>query len=223
MQKKLKDNSMLKNILVKFKYCLTLIFIVVLFTGCSTGSTLRTARVLEKGEVEFSAGIAGTECGNISPVLVGAYGATDKIEIEARCEDDYIAVTPRLQLLKSELSFLDCLTFFEVGYSDEGGFQWGPGIMIGRRWKYIEPYASYRYRHYSPLSKYQRENLKCQKFLLGAKDYHYLKLGSRFYFPNFWSQNAESHPKWFLGLECGPTLFGSDAIFEWAANIGFVY
>lgn len=173
-------------------------------TSCSTGATLRTARVLDKGQFEASAGAAGTEFGNVSQVVIGAYGVTENVEVEGRWEDDYVAITPRLQLLRSETSHIDCLTFFELGFGDEHHFQWGPGIIIGRRWTYFEPYSSYRFRYEgSPV--------------------HYVKFGSRIYMPSLWKCPGEHPSNWFIGVEMGPTIYDTGALFEWAANIGFKY
>jgi hypothetical protein len=205
------------------KSLIILLGLVVLLSSCATGATLRTARVLEKGQFEISGGAAGTQFGNVSQVVIAAYGVKENIEIEGRCEDEYIAFTPRLQILKSETSIIDCLTFFELGYSGHGGFQWGPGITIGRRWNFIEPYISYRFRHFSSISERQQGNKKFQKDFLGASNFHYLKFGSRLYLPCFWSNTEQRTSKWFIGVEVGSTIFASDAVFEWAANIGFDY
>lgn len=218
---------MFKTNSLEIKSFILLMSLVVLLTSCVTGSTLRTARVLEEGQFEISGGAAGTQCCNVSQVIIGAYGVREDIEIEGRYEDEYIALTPRLQILKSETSFIDCLTFFELGYSGHGGFQWGPGIIIGKRWNFIEPYISYRFRHFSSISETQEIVRRFQEDLLGARDwdrdFHYLKFGSRLYFPCFWNNNEEQASKWFIAIEVGPTIFASETICEWAANIGFDY
>lgn len=218
------------NFSIQFKKKLTAINLfllllcsITLLTSCTTGATLRTARVLEQDQLELSAGVSGTQFGSLSPVVIGAYGVKEDAEIEVRYEDGCLAVTPRLQLLKSEISYVDCLTFFELGYTGHCGFQWGPGIMIGKRWDSFEPYLSYRFRHFSSISHRQEHNKRFQKDFSGANDFHYVKLGSRFYFPCFGDCTEQQKSKWFIGFEVGPTIFGSDAVFEWAANIGFNY
>ena len=192
-----------------------------------TGSTLRTARVLEEGQIEVSAGLAATEFGGATQVVIGAYGITDRLEIEGRWEDEFGAITPRFQILKSESAYIDGLAFFEFGYSKPGGFQWGPGVIVGRRWNFIEPYLSYRFRHFTAISSRQKDDQEFQMDFSGASSYHYLKLGSRFYFSCLWN-NPETDPKvrsskWFIGLEGGPTFFLGDVILEWAANLGLDY
>lgn len=200
-------------------------------TSCMTGSTLRTARVLEKGQVEISAGLAGTEFGDATQVIIGAYGVSDRIEFEARWEDEFFAVTPRLQILQSEKAHIDGVGFFELGYSPSGGFQYGPGVIIGRRWTSIEPYLSYRFRHFSSIASREKRNQEFQECFSGRSNYHYLKFGSRLYISDLWKKrenNTENRNfRVFLDLEVGPTLFKSShmsgTIFEWAANLGFNY
>ncbi len=193
--------------------------LVCLCVGCTTGSTLRTARVLEKGELEFSAGVVTQEFDDVAQVVIGAYGITNSFEIEGRCEDNYIALTPRLQLLKSEKSSIDCLAFFELGYNVDLGFQWGPGIMIGKKWDYVEPYLSYRFRHFNSASFHPRES-KHYWVNYDCMNVQYVKLGSRFYF----SPPVEYAARWFIGLEVGPTFMDSNGRpWEYAANIGVDY
>ncbi len=207
----------------EMKSFLLIAVLALLAAGCATGATLRTARVLDQGDFEISAGLAGNQLGHVSQVVIGAYGITDEVEVEGRWEDEYVALTPRLQLLKSEEFFVDCLTFFEVGYSGKHNVQWGPGLMVGRRWRFFEPYLSYRFRHYSSVSK--KDERYCDIFdgFFGERDIHYVKCGTRIYIPCFWSRDKLNPSNWFLGVEMGPTIFSNDALFEWAANIGFDY
>ena len=195
-----------------------------LMTGCISGSTLRTARVLEQGQIEFSGGMSVSSFAGVAQVVIGAYGIADRIEVEGRWEEQFFTIASRLQILKSEANYIDGLVFFEGGYNKTVDcFQWGPGVMFGKRWSYIEPYISYRYRRLTSTPK-------LKAFLLDfslPKDFHYVKLGSRIYFskrPN----NFENHAKdlkhrFFLDLEVGPTFFGSDCIFDWAVNFGCQY
>lgn len=196
-----------------------------------TGSTLRTARVLKKGQIEASGGLAGTEFGGVTQVVIGAYGIYDGIELETRWEDDFFSLTPRLQILRSEKSYIDGLIFFELGYSKPGGMQWGPGFIIGRQWTFIEPYFSYRFRHFTSIASREKDNQVFQEDFLGSSNYHYLKFGSRFYLSDLWKKiedDAKNRTfRVFIDLEVGPTIFkssqGSGAIFEWAANFGLNY
>lgn len=213
---------MYKNVLNLMRICFSL-FILLFLVSCSTGTTLRSARVLDEGQVEISGGTSGTVYWPVSPVLIGAYGVKENVEIETRFEDEFIAVTPRLQLLRSETSSIDCLTFFELGYSHYRGFQWGPGLMIGKRWDFFETYLSYRYRHYTTVSHRQHETKRFQKDLLGANDFHYVKAGTRLYFPCPWWSLQDKPCEWFIGLEVGPTIFSSSVMPEWGASIGFNY
>lgn len=200
-----------------------IIVLTLLTTGCATGSTLRTARVLDQGEFEVSGGVAGNQFGHVSQVVIGAYGITDDLEIEGRWEYDYVSITPRLQLLRSETSFVDCLAFFEIGYSGRNHVQCGPGLMLGRRWPYFEPYASYRFRHYSSVPSKDSSSYDFYSGYLGERNVHYVKAGTRIYIPCFWTRERVSPSNWFLGIEMGPTVISKDAFFEWAANIGFDY
>lgn len=177
---------------------------LLMLMGCSSGSTLRSARVLDKGQFEVSAGAVVTQFLKPSQVVIGAYGVTENVELEARWEDDYVAITPRLQLLRSETSIADCLTFFELGYGKEHHLQWGPGILIGKRWNNLEPYSSYRFRY--------------EGFAI-----HYVKFGGRIYFPFPCNQSEENLSSWFIGVEMGPSMSSEGTLFEWAANIGFQY
>jgi len=212
-----------KNHFKVMKSLLFLLSLTLLGSSCVTGATLRTARVLEKGQFEISGGAVGTECGDVSQVVSGAYGVSEKLEIEGRWENTYIALTPRLQILKSETSMIDCLTFFEFGYSDFSGFQWGPGMILGRRWDFIEPYLSYRFRYFNSISNRHQKTNRFRKKFLGTNHFHYLKLGNRFYLPRFENDPEKHSSQWFIGVEGGATIFASEAIFEWGANIGFVY
>lgn len=197
-------------------------FLIFLTTGCITGATLRTARVLDQGQLEVSAGAAG----NIIPctqVVIGAYGITDRLELEGRWEQESLAVAPRLQIVKSETANIDALAFFEFGYSLEDGYcQWGPGFMLGRRWSYLEPYISYQFRK---LSHRPKIKTGLGDFPLSRK-YHYLKFGSRIYFskqPDHSEGEAKKRKsRFFMDLEIGPTFYSSDVIFEWGINFGFL-
>lgn len=181
--------------------------------SCSSGSTLRTARVLQEGQFEISAGIVDSKIGNVDQVIIAAYGVTDQFELEARYEANYFAITPRLQLMTSEKAFADCLAFFELGYSERNHFQWGPGVVLGRRFDSIEPYVSYRFRHYSIHPE----------FLLFREpsNVNYVKFGTRLYLPLVWMKHPET--KWFIGFEVGPTISSEGVWYEWALNCGFDY
>ena len=202
---------------------------LIVLTSCTTGTTLRSARTLTKGTIELSGGLVTTNGGGAAPVVIAAYGVTDSFEIEGRWEDGYIAVTPRLQLLTSEQIGLNCLTFFEVGYNDRMGLQWGPGLMMGRKWDYIEPYLSYRYRHFNHLGSHHKHENKHhrEKMWLDIDESYcqYVKLGTRFYFSPPAPTNAPKHSKrWFLGIEAGPTwLQSAYGYIEFAANVGLDY
>lgn len=216
MQKNKRSNLLFTHIL-----CLFLMF---LMTSCISGSTLRTARVLEQGQIEFSGGVSGTNCIGVSQVAIGAYGITDKMEIEGRWEEQFFAIASRLQILKSEANYIDGLVFFEGGYNkSDDYFQWGPGVMFGKRWSYIEPYISYRYRRLTSTPILKAFSID---FSL-PKNFHYAKLGSRIYFSkrlnNFETHSKDLKHRFFLDLEVGPTFFGSDYLFDWAVNFGFQY
>lgn len=178
-----------------------LVFIAgMALAGCSTGSTLRTARILEKEQFEASAGVVANQWGVVSLVAIGAYGVTDDVEVEGRFEDRYVAVTPRMQLSRAEDLGVDCLTFFELGIGLDNYFQGGPGLMIGKRWGCFEPYASYRFRYEGVCA-------------------HYVKFGSRIYFPSFWEHPSD----WFFTAEIGPAFYNGLAYIEGAASLGFKY
>ena len=196
----------------------SLIILALINTACTTGTALRTARVLEQGQLEFSGGLVSEGLTDVAQVLIGAYGITDRIEIEGRWEDNYIALTPRFQLLKSEKNGLDSLAFFEVGYNENLGFQCGSGIMVGKKWDYVEPYFSYRFRHFTSVSSHHKHS---KKYWLDLdQNVQYLKLGSRFYF----SRPNEKSKRLFIGLEAGPQFQKSTGSWwEYAANIGFTY
>ena len=190
----------------------------IFLTGCvATGSTLRSARLLDQGQFELSGGVSGIE-NSIAVVGIAAYGITDNIEVEARYEDDYIALTPRVQILSSKTSILDCAAFFELGYDFDSRFQWGPGVMIGRRFEIFDPYVSYRFRHNTFFSASEEDSFFKDDFFV--KNVHYVKVGCRFYPSSFQYQTNKGTAKWFIGAEAGPTFVGSGAVFEWAANIG---
>ena len=202
---------------------LILVILSLFCTGCVTGSTLRTARILKPGEVEISAGVAGID-GFMSEVVIGACGISENIELEGRWEDHYVSMTPRLQLLKSENSIIDCLAFFELGYGKFKGVQWGPGIIMGKRWTYLEPYVSYRFRDFCAVSDDQKYENYIYEDLCEYGHLHYVKFGNRFHIPCFWTDDPDLRTtKWFIGVEVGPTIVGSDVLFEWAVNIGFDY
>lgn len=207
--------------LSKLRTILVFSMLSIYLASCATGATLRTARTLEKGECEFSAGIVYNSF-NLSEVIVAAYGLTDNIDIEARWEDRSIMFTPRFQLLRSEQSLLDCLTFLELGYNKYSSFQIGPGIMIGKRWNFVEPYLSYRFRHYTAPSKSERDVFWKD---IESYNYHFIKIGTRVYIPCFWNAENEAvqNMKWFIGLEAGPTIRSDGTIAEGAINFGFDY
>ena len=197
------------------------LFLIFLTTGCITGSTLRTARVLEQGQFEVSAGLAGSITPQTQVVIV-AYGITDRIEVEGRWEQETLAVTPRTQDLKSEAANLNGLAFVEFGYSLDGYCQWGPGCMVGRRWSYLEPYISYQFRK---LTRHPKIKTLPFEFSL-SREYHYVKLGSRIYFSKQPDPSEEGVKKrtsrFFMDVEVGPTFCHSDVIFEWGINFGFL-
>lgn len=215
------------------KNCASLLLLALLClyltTSCITGSTLRTARVLEENQLEISGGATwSTE--SVGQAVILAYGVTEDLEIEARWEDNFVAATPRLQLLRSEKSLIDALAFFEIGYNDYGTMQWGPGVMIGRRWKCIEPYLSYRFRHFNSTPKHVANFSEFKATFRGATNFHYFKAGSRFYISDLWTKSREEDNcrrlRVFIDLEVGPTFFshkGSNCICEWAANVGLNY
>jgi len=132
-----------------------------------------------------------------------------------------VALTPRLQLLKSETAYIDCLAFFEVGYSGSFGWQYGPGVMLGRRWRFIEPYFSYRFRHYEKGIDTLFENyFESSSFY---RDLHAFKIGTRVYFPCWWCGEIQNPSNWFLGVEGGPTVVSGIARWEWGVGVGFDY
>lgn len=190
---------------------IALLFLLFL-TSCVTSSTLRTARVLEFGEVETSGGVAAVEDFKFSPVVITGVGVGKGIDLELRYEDQFIAVSPRLQITRSECAYIDCLTFFEVGYSEPYGLQWGPGVILGRRISAFEPYLSYRYRHFSPIANSTAK----------LSDYHALKCGTRLYLSHFIPFFEKRCMKLFIDGEVGPTIKGG-AYLEWAVSVGFGY
>lgn len=60
-----------------------LFLFVLSLQGCVTGSMLRTARVLDKNQLEISGGIAQGHVGAITQVVIAAYGITNSFEIES--------------------------------------------------------------------------------------------------------------------------------------------
>lgn len=199
----------------KLKYISFLICIFIA-TSCVTGTTLRTARTLKKGQFEVAAGAAGTQIGVVNPVVIMAYGVTDSFELEARWEEHYGAITPRFQILESENAVIDCLAFFEVAYQAHD-FHYGPGLIIGRRFSFLEPYVSYRFRHYEGMTK--GEDSIFYPLYSNFQNIHYVKVGSRLYLPSY--ENGILTPsKWFITLEVGPTISNYGAIGEWGINIG---
>ncbi|MBP7074339.1 MAG: hypothetical protein KBA81_03025 [Rhabdochlamydiaceae bacterium] len=177
-----------------------------------TGSVLRTARVLEKDQYEISGGLAQSELGHLTQVIIAAYGISNRFEIEGRWEDEYFSLTPRLQLLKSDHHWIDCLAFFQIGYGADVRLLGGPGIMFGKRFKDFSPYLAYKYIHF------QNNRVFRDSF----RNAHYVKLGARYYLPSHREKSSISHKAWFIGAEFGPTMFPHHGIiFEWAANIGF--
>ncbi len=192
-------------------YRAILLLAVVVLPGCTTGSTLRTARVLEKNQMEISAGvvIAG---GGIAPVGIVAYGVTECFELEGRLEDQCLSVTPRLQLLRTEWCGFDALALAEVGYSFDHGFLGGPGILVGRKFGRFSPYLAYKYRMG-----------EVRSWSDGIYQAHIAKLGTRINFDPFWkSRDQYRHQGWFLGLEIGTqSVVRSGTDVEGAANIGF--
>lgn len=185
---------------------------LLLLQGCVTGSMLRTARVLDKNQFELSGGIAKNELGDVTQVVIAAYGISDYVEIEGRWEDEYFSLTPRIQLLTAKKQWVDCLVFGEAGYGNEMGFLGGTGIMFGRRFDDFSPYIAYRYR------KWKHADV----FDLVERRAHYLKMGGRYYLPPFWKKSHTQQPAWFIGAEVGPTFFPNEgAVVEFALNIGW--
>ncbi len=188
--------------------CSSLLFL----QGCVTGSILRTARVLDKNQFEFSGGIAKNELGDVSQVVIAAYGISDCVEIEGRWEDEYFSLTPRVQLLTAKDQGIDCLVFSEAGYGNEAGFLGGAGMMFGRRFSDFSPYVAYRYRAWQHADAFD---------LVGHRA-HYLKVGGRYYLPHFWKQSPAQTSAWFIGAEVGPTFFPPEgAVVEFALNMGW--
>lgn len=188
--------------------------------GCATGATLRTAQVLGKGKKELSGGVSGTPLNPVSGVAIFAYGITENLEIEARYEYDFIALTPRVQLLRAKKARIDCVGFFEVGYAPNDRLQWGPGVIIGRNWDSLSPYISYKFRHNNFFTAKEKEKGFFDDYFTPTENFHYLKIGCRYY-PSYFQYKAKSkHIKWFVDLEVGPTFFDSDVIAEWAGCIG---
>ena len=186
---------------------------ILVLQSCMTSSVLRTARVLEKDQFEISGGLAQSALGHVSQVLIAAYGISNRFEIGGRLEDGYIALIPRLQLLKSNHHWIDCLAFFEIGYGDGVGLLGGPGIMFGKRFGDFSPYIAYKYIHFE----------KNHYFRSSFRNAHFIKLGARYYFPSHKDkeQSTPSKSAWFIGVECGPTMYPHHgAIFEGATNVG---
>ncbi len=135
----------------------------------------------------------------------------------------FFSVTPRFQITKSNNKIVDTLAFFELGVRNHG-FQFGPGIMIGKRWNHCEPYLSWRFRYFAHFSQKDKNKL-FEEFIdpVNVRYLNYVKIGSRFH---LYDQDRKVPPKlkWFIGVEFGPTFYSyQSAIWEWAANIGFDY
>ena len=198
-------------------------FFLALLVSCASGSTLRTARTLEKDQLEVSGGATINQYGVVTPVVIAAFGMTDHVEVEGRWEDEYFAVTPRVQLFESGFYPVDGLAFFELGYSDFGGLQFGPGIIIGKRWRCFEPYLSYRFRHISDIAKLRSEATGWEKELVGNGNYHYIKLGNRLYLSDLFTKTKCHSTKFFIGAEIGPNISNGGSFLESAINFGFDY
>lgn len=169
---------------------------------------MRTARILNEGQLEVSTGVAYSEWGG-TPVVLGAYGVTEHIELEAMYTNEMGTITPRVQLLHSEKNHVDFLVFMDVGYGKEPGFSFGPGIMLGRKFGFIEPYLSYQFMKYPGFSA------------------QYLLAGNRFHLPFFSSKLDKKSMKWFIGVEGGflfSDYYGWNLKMpQYAINLGFKY
>ncbi|SCA58686.1 hypothetical protein AB751O23_AK_00130 [Chlamydiales bacterium SCGC AB-751-O23] len=183
------------------KSALLLFAFTMLFSACTTGTMLRSPRTLKQGELEVSTGVVATE---VLPgsVVIAAYGVTDRFEIEGRAEFDYIAVNPRFQILNAEEHNLDLTVSTEIGYGETHGFRTGPGIILGRRFKNIEPYLGYRYRSFSNGRVFTSSHV------------HYTMIGSSFYIPN---------SSFFLRAEGGAYVLGDSSLFQYGISFGTTF
>jgi hypothetical protein len=126
------------------------IFISLTLLGCTTTSTLRPAKTLEKGKAEIGGGVV-TTLFIYAPVFYGAYGLSDTVDLEGRAETDRVSIMPRLQLTTAEKSnFLDILAFIDLAlinnFNGPLGWHIAPGISLGRSVSFLDIYFSYKAR-----------------------------------------------------------------------------
>lgn len=196
----------------------------IVFSSCSTGASLRTARTLDQGQTELTAGgVVNVNCLGFvwaNPVVHVAHGLTDELELEAHYEGQYISVLPRYQLLNSSADhFLDCTALAELGYAEAGHFLVGGGLAVGHCFHSFEPYMNLHYRYIFQRSKDRDYPQKSflddfldELFWYGHSVH--LKFGGRYLFSNDWFIAAEAGPSWVqAGLVNGEAAIGIGLLF----------
>lgn len=189
--------------------CISLLFIG---NSCILNPNLRTARVLNKHQLEIAAGAAGNCYSSVEPVIIGAYGITDTIEIEAKYLTNLAGIAPRVQILRSEKHYVDFLMSMELGYQKTFKFYYQPGVMIGRRFRFLEPYLSYQFAKSTDMT------------------IQYILAGNRFHLSSLLKKKETKSINWFMGIEGGLAIFdthnfwrANGAQWQYAVNIGFNY
>jgi hypothetical protein len=165
---------------------------------------LRTARILNKGELEVSTGVVAASKAAYSPVFIGAYGLSKYVELELKCMNEMGGLVPRFQILRSKENWIDFLISTEVGYNwDESGWYFAPGAMVGRKMGCFEPYLSWQFAKYRSV----KADVIAQ----------YILIGNRFHLP------SPKSTKWFIGVESGLIATPFTVHLQYAMNLGFIY
>jgi hypothetical protein len=118
--------------------------------ACGTYTHVRGADNLPRGGVELAAGLAANQLGEVLPVLAGAVGITDRLELEAQYEIYSALAEVRFAILSSERDGLalalgvgggaaTVLVVEEEGDSDAAALL---DVVVGRRWDRLELYLS---------------------------------------------------------------------------------
>ena len=128
--------------------------LLLLCCACGTYSHLRPADNLRSGRVEVSAGFAASTLPEVVPVVQGAVGITDWLELEAQYEVYSALGELRFGILRSETSAVALSVGVGGGmasvWQDLGGddnFRDGAvlgDVVVGKRWPAVEIYLADR-------------------------------------------------------------------------------
>jgi hypothetical protein len=192
-----------------------LLFACGLTASCGAYSILRPADNLKAGQAELAGGVSVNMWPLATFVGQGSVGITNWLELGGQYEVYSAEGWARFGLLRSEAHGVALAlsagggAVWNVDLADEGLHleeEWEPailaGVTLGRRFGVIEPYLGWRC-YYMPQVAYSLNAIKAGVRLT----------------PVSWSWGS-----WWLGLEGGATIYGTDfTIAEGAAVTGFTF